>query len=389
MGLTSRRLPLVAAKFIATCEKIENGTLRLITPQKDVLVFGHGAPEAELQINDWCAISAMATRGEIGVGEAYSDGAWDSPDVDVLTRVICLNEQAFQSQFDGSYFSRLTQVFIDKFLRRNTKSGSRSNIHAHYDVGNAFYQLWLDETMTYSSALFATEADTLETAQNRKYDKILSSLNSSGARTLEVGCGWGGFAERAAEHGRDVTGISISPSQISYARERLGRRASVKLQDYRDVKGVFDSIVSIEMIEAVGERYWPTYFRFLKDRLSKTGSAILQVIVVDDDYFPTYRKRSDYIRHYIFPGGMLLSPKCISEQASRAGLKVADTFHFGTHYERTLQLWYQRFKDNEMKIRALGYDEAFLRSWKFYLQICAGSFGVRQTDVVHVKLAHA
>lgn len=379
----------IAARFMKACEGIQHGTLRLITPDRKRIEFGCGTPEAELQINDWVAVTALAMRGEIGVGEAYCDGAWDSPDLDQLARLITLNETAFGSQFDGSKISRLGLMFVDKVLRRNSKPGSRTNIHAHYDVGNDFYKLWLDPSMTYSSALFKNNSDTLETAQRQKYQRILDITEPTGERTLEIGCGWGGFAEAAATHGRDVTALSISPAQVAYARDRLNGKAKIKFQDYRDVRGTFDSIVSIEMIEAVGERYWPTYFSILKKRLADAGCALLQVIVVDDDIFPRYRNRSDYIRHYIFPGGMLLSQKRIREEADRAGLKVDEIFHFGKDYERTLQTWHKRFVAKDKEIRALGYDERFMRSWKYYLQTCAATFGVKQTDVVHVKLTHA
>jgi cyclopropane-fatty-acyl-phospholipid synthase len=208
-------------------------------------------------------------------------------------------------------------------------------------------------------------------------------------RVLEIGCGWGGFAERAVERGHDVTGLTISPSQKGYADARLDGRAEIRLQDYRDSSGRFDSIVSIEMIEAVGQDYWPTYFATLKARLAENGRAIIQAITVRDSYFDTYQRSSDYIRHYTFPGGMLLSNAVIADQARRAGLTITDTHAFGADYARTCAIWNERLDQKADRIKRLGYDERFLRNWRYYLGICAASFEVGQTDVVQVELAHA
>lgn len=242
--------------------------------------------------------------------------------------------------------------------------------------------------MTYSSAMFADGDDDLMRAQNRKYDRILDRLNEA-ERLLEVGCGWGGFAERAADTGRHVTGLTISPSQKGYADARLDGRAEIRLQDYRDCTGQFDSVVSIEMIEAVGQAYWPIYFASLKARLAGHGRAVIQAITVSDSYFDIYRRGSDFIRHYSFPGGMLLSNAVISEQARRAGLMVTDRHAFGTDYSRTCDAWKTRLDQQSERIKRLGYEESFLRSWRFYLGISSGSFSVGQTDVVQVELAHA
>lgn len=374
--------------FLETCAQIDRGTLHLTTPEGEAYRFGEGNPVAEMQIRDWSVVTTIASRGDVGLGETYVAGLWDSPSIEALTKVALMNMQQFSGYAYASFWQMLKFRVVDRLLRANSKRGASRNIRAHYDVGNEFYQLWLDETMTYSSALFAPGDNELSVAQNRKYDRILDRL-SGGERVLEIGCGWGGFADRAAEAGRAVTGVTISPSQKGYADARLDGRADIRLQDYRAIQGKFDNIVSIEMIEAVGERYWPTYFATLKNRLAEGGRAVIQAITVPDEYFPIYRKSSDYIRQYTFPGGMLLSDKVIADQARKAGLKVENSHAFGQDYARTCALWDEALAAQSPKIRKLGYEENFLRSWRFYLGICAASFAVKQTDVVQVEIAHA
>lgn len=392
-GATNRRSVgnSVGRRFLATCEGITNGTLHVVTPDGYRHTFGNaGGAEAELEIKDWGAITALAARGDIGLGEAYIHGLWNSPSIENLTKIAFANEDALSSHLNGSPLNRALFLLTDKFLRRNSKAGSKRNIQAHYDVGNEFYKLWLDRTLTYSSALYDEGQTALEDAQSRKYQRLLDRTQHTGERVLEIGCGWGGFAEAAADDGRNVTALTISPSQHAFATERLsGKSADIKLCDYRDVEGTFDSIVSIEMIEAVGERYWPNYFGQIKQRLAEHGRAAIQAIIVEDDHFPEYRKRSDFIRHYTFPGGMLLSPGKIAEEAARAKLVAENVFRFGQDYARTLREWVERFETAGPKIRQLGYSDGFMRSWRFYLEICAGSFAFGRTDVVHVELRHA
>jgi cyclopropane-fatty-acyl-phospholipid synthase len=374
--------------FFATCERITKGSLTIRTPEGEVHHFGTGQPEAELQINDWGAITATAARGDIGFGETYVAGLWDSPSIQALTELVLLNYDNFEGYANASFWHTLRFRVVDRLLRANSKRGAARNIRAHYDVGNEFYQTWLDPSMTYSSALYEEDDSDLYRAQHRKYDRILNRLGG-GERVLEIGCGWGGFAERATEAGRHVTGLTISPSQKGYADARLDGRAEIRLQDYRDTDGKFDNIVSIEMIEAVGERYWPVYFGAVKDRLAQGGSAVIQAITVDDDYFPTYRKNSDYIRQYTFPGGMLLSNAVIRQQAELAGLRVRDSFAFGQDYARTCATWAARLEQARPRLATLGYEGPFLRNWRYYLEICAAAFAVGQTNVVQVELAHA
>ncbi|MEY8096234.1 class I SAM-dependent methyltransferase [Falsihalocynthiibacter sp. S25ZX9] len=374
--------------FLDTCARITTGSLRLRTPEGEVYDFGAGTPAAEMQIHDWSVVPALAWRGDIGLGETYVAGLWDTPSVENLTRIALLNMEQFSGYAYAGFWNSLKFRVVDRLMRANTRGGAARNIRAHYDVGNEFYQLWLDESMTYSSALFSEGDTDLTRGQNRKYDRILERLGQ-GERVLEIGCGWGGFAERAAESGRHVTGLTISPSQKGYADARLDGRADILLQDYRASQGTFDSIVSIEMIEAVGQKYWPTYFATLKARLAENGSAMVQAITVDDSYFDTYQRGSDYIRHYTFPGGMLLSNANIAQQARQAGLVVKDVYNFGADYARTCAVWNDRLNQKSERIRKLGFDDGFLRNWQFYLGICAASFAVGQTDVVQVELAHA
>jgi cyclopropane-fatty-acyl-phospholipid synthase len=285
--------------------------------------------------------------------------------------------------------SRLALVISDRIVRRNSLKGSKRNIESHYDVGNDFYALWLDKSMTYSSALFGDKTKSLEAAQGNKYERILGRIAKSGQSILEIGCGWGGFAERAIAYGHKVTGLTVSPSQYRFAAERVKGAADILLEDYRKVRGRFDAIVSIEMFEAVGEQYWPQYFRAVADRLKRGGRALIQTITVRDDLFADYRLRSDFIRHYVFPGGMLPSLQRFREEAERAGLKVVDQFAFGQDYAQTLRQWSQRMAERTPEIKAMGHDDRFLRNWQYYLNICAASFQVGRTDVVQVELVHA
>ncbi len=370
------------------CDQIRVGTLYFISPEGERSTFGSGAPYADFVLHDWSVIKAVATRGDIGLGEAYVDGLWDSSSVESLILLVLANQQMMRTHEKGSTLFRLISIMRDRLIRRNSRRGSRKNIQAHYDVGNDFYQLWLDETMTYSSALYG-DATSLSHAQSNKYQRLLNMIEPAGDRILEIGCGWGGFAEHAANAGADVTGITISPSQLEFAQRRLGDRANIQLTDYRDTSGKFDGIVSIEMIEAVGLKYWPDYFRTLKSRLTNNGKIALQAIIVEDRQFETYKNQSDFIRQYTFPGGMLISPGQIEEHAAQVGLQVDNMIRFGKDYARTLREWFFRFENAEAEIRKLGYDTPFIRSWRYYMQICAAAFENNlNTNVIHVEMSH-
>lgn len=375
-------------QFLSTCERLHDGRLTLRTPEGERYNFGTTGPEADMTIRDWSAVSAIAAHGQVGFGEGYVQGLWQTSSIENLMKLALRNREHLQAYDAASPLAGLKFRVVDKLLRANSRTGSRRNIRSHYDVGNEFYQLWLDEGMTYSSGLFQEGDDDLARAQHRKNARVLSRLNDRDS-LLEIGCGWGGFAEHASEEGRNVTGITISPSQHAWADSRLDGRADIQMCDYRDMNGRFDNIVSIEMIEAVGQRYWPQYFATLKRNLAEGGRILVQAITVRDSFFDTYRSSSDYIRQYVFPGGMLLSDTMIQQQAQKAGLRINDSFHFGQDYARTCRIWADRLVARKAKIHEQGFDEAFFRNWQYYLEICAAAFAVGQTNVTQVEMSHA
>jgi len=379
---------LIEKRWYDVLSRLETGHLEFVAPDGTARHFQgpKPGPSARFAIKNWDVLQHIVRRGDIALGEDYIEGAWETDNIETLVSLFLLNMDVFAGYAHGGFFSRMALVLSDRFLRRNSISGSRRNIEAHYDVGNEFYALWLDKSMTYSSALFGQAAD-LEQAQRNKYDRILSRL--SGQSLLEIGCGWGGFAERALDYGQKVTGLTVSPSQYRFATGRLKGAADILLEDYRKVKGRFDNIVSIEMFEAVGEQYWPQYFQAVADRLKRGGRAVIQTITIQDDMFSDYRLRSDFIRHYVFPGGMLPSLQRFREEAEKAGLKMVDAFAFGKDYAETLRAWSQRMQARTDEIKALGHDDRFLRNWQYYLNICAAAFQVGRTDVVQVELVHA
>ena len=380
----------IASKWREAMARIDTGTLTFIAPDGEVTtaVGSKPGPVARFQIQDWDVLRRILARGDIGLGEEYIAGSWQTDDVEDLISLFLLNLDQLESFSDGNFINRLGFVIHNALVRRNSIAGSARNIQAHYDVGNDFYQLWLDRSMTYSSALYAG-TDELYRAQQNKYERIISKFDKPHASVLEIGCGWGGFAERAAADNHHVTGLTISPAQHAFATDRLKGAADIRLEDYRKCKGQFDNIVSIEMFEAVGEHYWPQYFATVAERLKRGGRAVIQTITVRDELFAGYRTRSDFIRHYVFPGGMLPSLARFREEADKAGLKFAEAFSFGKDYARTLREWSVRMQAKSSEIMALGHDEQFLRNWQFYLGICAAAFNVARTDVVQVELVNA
>jgi cyclopropane-fatty-acyl-phospholipid synthase len=388
-------MSLIPASFIEKSWRkaigsLEYGTLEFIAPNGEVTLCKgvHPGPSARFHIHEWDVLRRIMARGDIGLGEEYIAGSWDSDSVENLVSLFLLNLDHFDDFSDGNLINRIGFVIHNAFVRRNSISGSARNIKDHYDVGNDFYSLWLDKSMTYSSALYNGTAD-LYSAQQNKYERILSKFQSSKANVLEIGCGWGGFAERAAADNHTVTGLTISPAQHKFAADRLNGAADIRLEDYRRAKGVFDNIVSIEMFEAVGEHYWPAYFATVAERLKRGGRAVIQTITIKDELFAGYRTRSDFVRHYVFPGGMLPSLARFREEAEKAGLKFVGAFGFGKDYARTLREWLVRMQGQESAIKALGHDQQFLRNWEFYLGICASTFEVARTDVVQVELVKA
>jgi cyclopropane-fatty-acyl-phospholipid synthase len=378
-------------------ERIRYGTLLVRTPGGDQFEFGGVAanePYGVWEIGSWTALWSLLTRGATGLAESYLDGRWDSPDLTALLRVAAVNERALGACAAGSPLL-LWGDRLRHRLRANSPRQARKNIAYHYDLGNAFYALWLDETMTYSAALFDRPGEALEVAQTRKYSHLAELAGVTAAdKVLEIGCGWGGFLDYAAGTlGAEVTGISISRAQVDYARARIAgrgleQRAQVELRDYRDLDGSFDRIVSIEMFEAVGEAYWDSYARQVKRLLAPHGTAGLQVITIADDRFDQYRRTPDFIQRYVFPGGMLPTKNVLTETFARAGLAVTASHAFGRDYARTLARWRERFDAAWPQIAALGFDERFRRLWHFYLGYCEAGFLSDAVDVVQIRLEH-
>ena len=370
-------------------EKIRGGLLEIRLPDGARFLFGEGEPGVTMQVNDETVFARVLAKGDIGLAEAYLDGEWDSPDVTALLALLARNRDALRDAVYGSW-RQLLAARLRHWFNRNSRAGSKRNIMAHYDLGNDFYRLWLDPSMSYSSALFdGTSDQPLQAAQAAKYRRILSRLAAEpGQRVLEIGCGWGGFAEMATHDGLAVTGLTLSPAQLAWARQRVPS-ADLRLQDYRETTERFDHVVSIEMFEAVGERWWPTYFRTVANALKPEGRAVIQSITIRDDLFATYRRGTDFIQQYIFPGGMLPSRAEFRAQAARQGLVVRDEYAFGVDYARTLALWRDAFDAKWPQIAALGFDEPFRRLWRLYLSYCEAGFLAGNIDVVQFERARA
>lgn len=377
--------------FLKALNLLQHGTLKVILPNGKEYVFEgpEKGEKATLRLLSWSVIPNLAQKGDIGLADDYRKGLWDADDLTSFLIIGLKNEQALDKYIYGHFFSRAL-VKLSYFLRRNSVKGSQRNIEAHYDLGNYFYQLWLDPSMTYSSAIFSEENEALHSAQQNKYDRLINRMQPSGD-VLEIGCGWGGFAERACQRGDyRIKGLTLSREQKRYADARLSEKpATIALQDYRLEKGRYDNIVSIEMFEAVGEEYWPSYFNKLGESLKYKGRALVQTITIEEKYFESYRRGGDFIRTYIFPGGMLPSAERFRRQAEKSGLRIADQFHFGQHYAQTLQCWLAAFDARVPDVRALGFDDAFIRLWRLYLSACIASFRVGRTDVMQVELRHA
>ena len=357
------------------------------TPEGEERRFGPAnAKAAWLVIRDWRFVRRVLTSGDIGLAEGYIAGEWETPDLARLLAVLADNFERLDRFADGSSLARALNWVVHRLGRLNTRRGSKKNIIAHYDLGNAFYKRWLDPSMTYSSALWTAPDQTLEAAQHAKYAALAASIDLKPEHTvLEIGCGWGGFAEYAArEIGCRVTAVTISPEQHRFATERMARaglseQVDIRLTDYRDVEGTFDRVVSIEMFEAVGERWWPTFFKVVRDRLSPGGRIGLQIITIRDDLFDHYRSRVDFIQRYVFPGGLLPSEARLREEIEGAGLTLREPRRFGQDYARTLRLWADRYRNG-----ASGMDEAFDRQWLFYLAYCEAGFATGRTNILHL-----
>ncbi|MEM6811818.1 MAG: cyclopropane-fatty-acyl-phospholipid synthase family protein [Pseudomonadota bacterium] len=373
-------------------EKIHTGALTFHTPDHKKYEFSgsQGGPKADIYIYDWNAIPEWVAKGDIGFAETYREGLWETNDLLAALNIAMLNRDILNPYLKANIFQNFFYQVIYA-LQKNSIKGSKKNIHAHYDLGNDFYKLWLDPTMTYSSAIYKNDNEDLSQAQNNKYDRIIDSLNGDSGSLLEIGCGWGGFADRALERDKDmqIKGITLSHEQKDFAVDRLQNNAQIVLEDYRHQEGKFDHIVSIEMFEAVGEKYWKTYFEKMKSLLADKGKAVVQTITVANEDFDHYKNETDFLRSYIFPGGLLPSPEKFDSVAQKAGLMTSNIYEFGQDYARTLEEWLKNFDSVVDKVRGLGFDDKFIRLWRFYLAGCAAGFASGYTNVQQVELAHA
>ena len=387
--------PAAARTALKLLQRITHGTLALQLPDGSIQCFGNGGqPHAAISLKNWNVCQAALKSGDIGFAESYIAGDWTTPSLTDLLKVFIRNRKEVEDVIYVTWAGRLLYR-LKHLLNRNTRSNSQKNIHAHYDLGNAFYSLWLDGTMNYSSAWF--EGDTTQPMQQAQHAKVRRALRMAGVRegdrVLEIGCGWGALAEMATtEFAARLTGVTLSTEQLAFAQARMQRlgtsgQADLRLQDYRDIQdGPYDAICSIEMVEAVGREYWPTYFESVARLLKPGGRACVQSIVIDDALFERYVGSTDFIQQYIFPGGCLPCPREFRAQAARAGLTVVDEFAFGADYAETLRRWRDQFLAERARVLQLGFDERFIRIWEFYLAYCEAAFDQANIDVVQYTL---
>ena len=388
-------LPRYFATAFGIAQKGQNGRIDFVLDDgRTFRAEGPGVgPICEIRIHNSGIFERLLREGQLGFCDAYLDGQWSTPDLQAFMDYIHAdNDEVFDS-FPGQKLVQLYERFRFR-MQGNSKGQARKNISYHYDLGNDFYGLWLDKTMTYSSAIFADGQESLEKAQTAKYASMVDQMGvKAGDHVLEIGCGWGGFAEYAAkERGLNVTCLTISKEQIKYSQDRITAAGlqdlvTFKLQDYRDETGVYDGIASIEMFEAVGEKYWPSYFKTIHDRLKPGAQATLQIITVRNDRFDVYRKSVDFIQKYIFPGGMLPSPVVLAQQVEKAGLNVVKSIEFGESYSQTLRRWHDTFNDKWDQVVAMGFDDRFRRMWNFYLTSCAATFHYGNCDVTQITIS--
>jgi cyclopropane-fatty-acyl-phospholipid synthase len=388
-------LPRVVRLALGFCSKLRRGTLDVMLPDGRKVRFGgvEPGPAAEMTVRNYGFASRLLNGGDIGIAEAYLHGEWDTPDLTQFLYLFCVNHDLIQMMLGDNPLMRFVQI-VRHWFNRNTRRQARRNIYAHYDIGNAFYSAWLDPSMTYSSALFEDDTTDLAAAQNNKYRRLAEAIDlQPGHKLLEIGCGWGGFAEYAAKnHGADVVGLTISKEQRDFAQRRiheagLSDKVEIRFQDYRDERGNYDRIASIEMIEAVGERFWPQYFSQLRDRLLPGGLVGIQAITIQDKFFETYRREVDFIQRYVFPGGMLPSPEVLKSLGERFGVPVIAERAFGQDYAKTLATWRNNFRAAWPNLMPLGFDDRFRRLWEYYLAYCEAGFLSGNIDVRQVVFA--
>ena len=387
--------PAAARAVFRLLQRLRHGSLYLQMPDGSSAHFGNRSddgPRAALRLRNWNVCGAVLRSGDIGFAESYIAGDWTTPDLTALLTLLISNRDEVESIVYGSWWGSL--LYRAKHLfNRNSRQGSKKNIHAHYDLGNEFYRLWLDPTMNYSSAWF--EGDLSRPMPDAQHAKVRRALREAGVkpgdRVLEIGCGWGALAECAArEFGAKVTGVTLSSEQLEWAKKRLadaGLPGDLRFQDYRDIAdGPFDAIASIEMFEAVGREYWPSFFSTVRGQLKPGGKACIQSITINDKYFERYVKSTDFIQQYIFPGGLLPSPSAFREAAAQAGLRVVNELDFGLDYAETLRRWRESFLSQEQRVRRLGFDARFMHIWEFYLAYCEAAFATGNTSVMQFTL---
>lgn len=401
--------PTAARTVMKLLQRLRHGALTLHLPDGSVRRFGEhphahaldglAGPVASMTLYNWKVFSAALKSGDIGVAESYINGDWDSPNLTELLELFAANRHEVEGIIHGTWAGRLFYR-AKHLLNHNSKSNSKKNIHTHYDLGNAFYALWLDGSMNYSSAWFGGDLTLpLREAQQAKVNRALKFAGvKAGSRVLEIGCGWGALAETATTQlNAQVVGVTLSPAQLAYAKQRLvtlgvatggSAGADLRMQDYRDITDEpFDAICSIEMVEAVGQAYWPKYFQTVSRLLKPGGRACIQTIVIDDSLFERYLQSTDFIQQYIFPGGCLPCPREFRKQAQAAGLVVEDEFAFGADYAETLRRWRAAFLTHQNEIRALGFDRRFMRIWEFYLCYCEAAFEAGDINLMQYTLS--
>jgi cyclopropane-fatty-acyl-phospholipid synthase len=388
-------LPRYFAQVLRVLERLQTGQLDFVLPdgRRFRSQGSQPGPVAEVRVRNADVFSRLIREGDLGFCDAYLDGDWDTPDLQAFMDLVQIPaNNAVNDGFPGMGLVRAYER-MRHWMRSNSRTQARRNIAYHYDLGNDFYKLWLDDTMTYSSALFTSGQESLESAQTAKYASMIDQMGAKAEdHLLEIGCGWGGFAEYAArERGMRVTGLTISKEQHDFAQDRIQKagladRVEIRLQDYRDERGRYDGIASIEMFEAVGEKYWPTYFSAVHSCLKPGANATLQIITVPDHRFESYRRTVDFIQKYIFPGGMLPSPSALQREITSAGLRQKGSIEFGHSYSLTLRRWYDTFNGRWPEVSRLGFDDRFRRMWNFYLTSCAGAFEGGNCDVTQITM---
>jgi cyclopropane-fatty-acyl-phospholipid synthase len=388
-------LPRLVRLALGFAARIKRGTLDITLPDGRILRMGglEPGPAAAMTVYNYGFATRLVNGGDIGIAEAYLNRDWDTPDLTQFLYLFCVNHDLIQAMLADKPLVRVVQM-VRHWFNRNTKRQAKRNIYAHYDIGNAFYSAWLDSSMTYSSALFEDDAGDLTSAQKNKYRRLAEAIDvRPGQKLLEIGCGWGGFAEYVAKtFGAKVVGLTISKEQRDFAQKRiheagLAEKVEIKLQDYRDERDQYDRIASIEMIEAVGEQFWPKYFSQVSDRLKPSGLAGIQAITIQDSMFQSYRREVDFIQRYVFPGGMLPSPQVLKTLGDRFGIPVIRERIFGQDYAKTLATWRNNFRAAWPNLRPLGFDDRFRRLWEYYLAYCEAGFLSGNIDVRQVVFA--